>query len=177
MPKEIRIKLSLRNPNPLFEKWLENWMYSSEKQNLMKQHSLRKALDSLRKYPLVLHSGRDCSILEGFGRTICENIDKQLTAYKLKQHVLTETEHQDSINEVIDKVQEILKNEETVKRKTNKSETQIRSIVQKYGDCDSQLDSQLVKNLSDHQSTQNDILIPAYSFEIVLFVDTAETIG
>lgn len=177
MPKEIRIKLSLRSPNPLFEKWLENWMFTAEQQNLMKKHSLRKALDSLRKYPLVLHSGRDCAILEGFGPNICQNLDKQLAVFKAKQHVFTEEEHQDSIKEVIDKVQEILtKEEKLVKKKTNSSkEDQISNIFKKYDYVNDLLLDE--KNEPELPSTQTEVKIPPNSFEIILLVDTAETIG
>jgi hypothetical protein len=37
-----------------------------------------KCLNSLRKYPLPLYSGKECIILEGFGDKICQTIDKKL---------------------------------------------------------------------------------------------------
>lgn len=66
-----RIKLTQINPNPLFEKWLMNWIRQAEDKNSMKKHALTKALASLRKYPLMLRTGRDCAILDGFGNGIC----------------------------------------------------------------------------------------------------------
>ncbi|CAD5118999.1 DgyrCDS7655 [Dimorphilus gyrociliatus] len=40
-----------------------------------------KALRSLRKYPLVLESGAECKILDGFGSKICKVLDEKLADY------------------------------------------------------------------------------------------------
>lgn len=80
--QERRIFLWARKPNPLFEYWLEEWSAESRIINSRKQFALDKALESLKKYPLVLHSGRDCSILDGFGNGICSMLDKQLAIFR-----------------------------------------------------------------------------------------------
>lgn len=75
---ENRVTLKLHDPNPLFKKWLTEWLEYAIRKDSLKKHSLAKALDSLIKYPLVLQSGRDCAILDGFGAKICQMLDRQL---------------------------------------------------------------------------------------------------
>ncbi|XP_031625049.1 crossover junction endonuclease MUS81 [Contarinia nasturtii] len=82
MSEATRIYFRAKNPNPLFTEWLEYWTKQAEEKESMKQYTLAKALESLKKYPLVLYSGRDCAILDGFGSGICAMIDKQLQVYK-----------------------------------------------------------------------------------------------
>lgn len=43
--------------------------------------SIRRALTSLEKYPCPLFSGRDCMILDGFGDNICKMLDKKLAQH------------------------------------------------------------------------------------------------
>lgn len=54
---ETRIYFRAKNPNPLFTQWLEFWLKQAEEKDSMKKCALAKALDSLKKYPLVLYSG------------------------------------------------------------------------------------------------------------------------
>lgn len=95
-----RIKLTQINPNPLFEKWLEEWIQQAENANSMKKHSLIKALDSLKKYPLVLRTGRDCAILDGFGAGICRMLDEKL---KKEENVVSEQRLDESLKEAVNK--------------------------------------------------------------------------
>lgn len=81
-PYGTRIYFQAKNPNPLFVEWLEYWLKQAEEKDSMKKFTLAKALESLKKYPLVLYSGRDCAILDGFGSGICGMIDKQLQVYR-----------------------------------------------------------------------------------------------
>lgn len=95
-----RIKLSQISPNPLFEKWLQEWMQQAENQNSMKKHALLKALTSLRKYPLFIKTGRDCAILDGFGVGICRMLDEKL---KKESNLLSEKRHDESLREAVNK--------------------------------------------------------------------------
>lgn len=95
-----RIKLSQINPNPLFEKWLMEWIKQAEDSNSMKKVALSKALESLRKYPLMLQSGRDCAILDGFGAGICGMLDEKL---KKAENVVSEQRHDESLKEAVTK--------------------------------------------------------------------------
>lgn len=89
-----RIKLTQINPNPLFEKWLREWIQQAELKNSMKKHTLMKALTSLQKYPLMLKSGRDCAILDGFGVSICSMLDEKL---KKESNLPSEKRHDESL--------------------------------------------------------------------------------
>ncbi|XP_076632122.1 mus81 structure-specific endonuclease subunit [Colletes latitarsis] len=77
-----RIKLKTKKPNPLFELWLEEWRKQAASKNSDLQYNLSKALASLRKYPLPLKSGKDCIILQHFGKKLCLMLDKQLEKHK-----------------------------------------------------------------------------------------------
>ncbi|CAK9814669.1 Crossover junction endonuclease MUS81 [Anthophora plagiata] len=77
-----RIKLKLKTPNPLFEIWLEEWRKEAASRNSDLQYHFSKALASLRKYPLPLKSGKDCIILQHFGKKLCLMLDRKLEEYK-----------------------------------------------------------------------------------------------
>lgn len=109
--------LKLRDPNPLFKKWLTEWMEYATRKDSLKKHSLAKALDSLNKYPLVLQNGRECSILDGFGTKICRMLDRQLELHLEHHQIPSEREQNESIQEVIKSV-----HEQYIKSKTRQKE-------------------------------------------------------
>lgn len=78
-----RIKAKPRCANPLFVSWLEDWKEEAKSRGSEMQYCFGKALNSLRKCPLPLKSGRECIILENFGPKLCAMLDKKLTEYKL----------------------------------------------------------------------------------------------
>lgn len=149
---EQQIYLRAKNPNPLFLNWLEQWLLEAKRKDSRKRFALAKALDSLKKYPLVLLSGRDCSILEGFGNGICTMIDEQLKAHRienphiilpdfkdvelleqsviydvrgiLEEKVKEASERSDSIDELVIGVDEL---------RQNSVENAMESLFQKYG--------------------------------------------
>ncbi|XP_037500422.1 crossover junction endonuclease MUS81-like [Rhipicephalus sanguineus] len=73
-----RIKKKDPDPNPLFTKWLQEWKETAVASNSKLQHVYGKALKSLKKYPLVLKSGKEAKILEYFGDKLCNMLDKKL---------------------------------------------------------------------------------------------------
>ncbi|XP_053998116.1 crossover junction endonuclease MUS81 [Hylaeus anthracinus] len=77
-----RIKLKPKKPNPLFELWLEEWRKEAASKRSDLQYPLSKALASLKKYPLPLKSGKDCIILQHFGKKLCLMLDRKLEEYK-----------------------------------------------------------------------------------------------
>lgn len=91
MSDEQRITLAQRQPNPLFEHWLTEWLRFAVEKDSMKRFALTKALESLRRYPLPLLTGRECCILDGFGPTICAMLDKQLAVHRLAQNRVEKT--------------------------------------------------------------------------------------
>ncbi|XP_014278866.1 crossover junction endonuclease MUS81 isoform X2 [Halyomorpha halys] len=76
-----RIKVKLKSPNPLFEKWLLEW--HEENVTAGKIETIySKALESLRKFPLVLNSGFECIILEHFDKQLCVKLAHKLDEYE-----------------------------------------------------------------------------------------------
>lgn len=71
-----------KNPNPLFVKWLTQWKHEAAEKGISLQYTYNKALQSLKKYPLVLETGQDCLILENFGKKLCNMLDEKLTSYR-----------------------------------------------------------------------------------------------
>jgi crossover junction endonuclease MUS81 len=79
--KQVTVKLK-KPPNPLFEKWLEEWKNEAISKGSDMQYCFGKALSSLRKYPLPLKSGRDCGVLDCFGNRLCVLLDRKLADYR-----------------------------------------------------------------------------------------------
>lgn len=198
MPLEQRITLRQLSPNPLFDKWLSEWLSYAESKNSLKEHALAKALDSLRRYPLVMHSGRDCCILEGFGQTICRMIDKQLEVYRndagsggnalmRKRPTMSEAECDRSVQEVIGKVQAEMAKKQKQRRMKKKDEAAkdnpIKELFDKYNDeIHHEVEEDDLVEVPEESATKAvaesvQIVIPANTFEIVLLVDTQETAG
>ncbi|KAF8565770.1 hypothetical protein P879_07093 [Paragonimus westermani] len=67
--------------NVLFERWITKAMEEAFTKELKSYHTYKKALFSLRKYPLMLSSGKECRILEGFGPKLCDFLDDMLSKY------------------------------------------------------------------------------------------------
>ncbi|XP_047362261.1 crossover junction endonuclease MUS81 [Vespa velutina] len=86
-----RIKVTINKPNPLFELWLEEWKKKAISQKSDLQHHFTKALNTLRRYPLPLDSGKDCIILKHFGLKLCTMLDKRLEEHKVHQKEMERT--------------------------------------------------------------------------------------
>lgn len=67
-----RIKIVPERPNRLFEGWLEEWRNEAVLRNSELRDHFTKALDSLRRYPLPLESGKECIILQHFGEAVLD---------------------------------------------------------------------------------------------------------
>ncbi|XP_054271737.1 crossover junction endonuclease MUS81 [Macrosteles quadrilineatus] len=96
-----RKTVKLKHPNPLFEKWIEEWKNEAASRNSDTQYAFAKALQSLRKYPLPLKTGKECLILENFGTRICLLLDRKLSDYQ-KTHPEGEDAEDEIIQEVAD---------------------------------------------------------------------------
>ncbi|XP_064599705.1 crossover junction endonuclease MUS81-like [Liolophura sinensis] len=68
-------------PNPLFVQWLTEWRDEAAEKGMKSQYCYRKALASLKKYPLVFTSGKECKVLENFGDKICKMLDARLAKH------------------------------------------------------------------------------------------------
>lgn len=205
--KERQIYFRARNPNPLFEGWLEQWISEAERKDSRKKFALAKALESLKKYPLVLYSGRDCSILEGFGTGICTMLDEQLEVYQktnpgsaLLNEAELELMEQTIICDVSRKI------EEKVNEKVEANGQKVGSLLndtmealfQKYGDLDDVEKFDRRDSLKDKEENDAELLfeltppepvrtkfvyecpkmvVKKNSYKIILLVDTQETAG
>lgn len=65
--------------NPIFESWIMEWKADAEAKDTKLKYVYARALQSLRKYPLPLEDGKECSILEHFGTHMCKMIDNRMT--------------------------------------------------------------------------------------------------
>ncbi|XP_043486854.1 crossover junction endonuclease MUS81 [Polistes fuscatus] len=86
-----RIKITFNKPNPLFELWLEEWKNKAVSQKSDLQCHFVKALNTLRKYPLPLESGKDCIILKHFGLKLCKMLDKRLQEHRAHKKEIKRT--------------------------------------------------------------------------------------
>ncbi|XP_048259874.1 crossover junction endonuclease MUS81-like [Haliotis rufescens] len=68
-------------PNPLFERWLQEWRDEAAEKGWKSQYIYSKALKSLKCFPLHLDTGKDCKILQNFGDKICKMLDDRLTKH------------------------------------------------------------------------------------------------
>ncbi|KAG9346446.1 hypothetical protein JZ751_006757 [Albula glossodonta] len=73
-----RKRLLSHCPNPLFLQWLTELRDQAKERGLKTQHVYQKAINSLKKYPLPLQSGREAKILQNFGDGICKILDQKL---------------------------------------------------------------------------------------------------
>ncbi|XP_036332334.1 crossover junction endonuclease MUS81 [Rhagoletis pomonella] len=159
---EERLEITLKQPNPLFEKWLEKWLEDAERRNAKSQYKLRDALQALRSYPLPLASGRECAILRGFGSTLCNLIDEELRLYREKQE---NPPLQPTMQTFESDVKQLL--ESVKKSKCRKSPKKSQSKITKKEQ----------KAIAEEEERQRQVIMSPGSFRIILLVDTQETSG
>lgn len=180
-----RIYFRAKNPNPLFTEWLEYWVKQAEEKDSMKKYTLAKALESLKKYPLVLYTGRDCAILDGFGSGICSMLDKQLQVYRDANPGKILDEKQMNVKEksiILD-----------IATKIEKKRVKKNPILDFKEKLDDTLEALLADNAFDQDidmlpsamsqpTTSMDFMpskvrLQSGQFKIILLVDTQETAG
>lgn len=181
-----RIYFRAKNPNPLFTEWLEYWVKQAEEKDSMKKYTLAKALESIRKYPLILYSGRDCALLEGFGSGICAMIDKQLQVYKDSNpgQLLDEQQINVKENSIIFDVKTAFEAKRAKKNPIidfkEKLDDTLEALLNENGfDQDIEM---LPTVMMTQPTTSMDFMpsklrIQSGKFKIILLVDTQETAG
>lgn len=184
-----RIKLTQINPNPFFEKWLLDWIQQAENNNSMKKHSLTKALASLRKYPLMLRTGRDCAILDGFGAGICRMLDQKL---KTEKNLVSEQKLNESLKQAVNKAvvrinqvsgrssHLLLKLNVNTKNVIQEKRHQLKKSVLKPTAVLNQHEEDVhagQSSFSTQQQNTDTVFMTGGSFTIILLVDTQETAG
>lgn len=167
-----RIKIVSDRPNYLFESWLEEWKNEAVLRNSTLQNHFSKALDSLKRYPLPLESGKECIILQHFGAKLCSMLDKKLEEHRRQESA-----------KAVDCFSKIGSNDNctAISRKKSIEECKIVEIQEK-----TVVVKQTKKNTSRRLANANEIVsTKAYrqisleptTFDIVLLVDTQETCG
>lgn len=177
--KRTRITLIRSCPNPLFEKWLNEFIAEAEKKEAKSQYQLKKALASLQKFPLPLNTGRDCIILEGFGKGICSLLDQKLEVYiknNMKSGVgggiqnivdLSESFRGSEVYQEEQKQEQEVILEEVTKKLVKDGVVPLRKVASKKATTKSK----------NREKVFEPFTMTPGSYEIVLLVDTQETAG
>uniref|UniRef100_A0A1B0DLB8 Crossover junction endonuclease MUS81 n=1 Tax=Phlebotomus papatasi TaxID=29031 RepID=A0A1B0DLB8_PHLPP len=147
------------DPNPLFKKWLGEWLKYSEENNLGNKTALARALNSFEKYPLPLASARECIILEGFGPTICEMLDKKHKKYKNEEMKCSGNVEVPAEKKKVSKKPKA----GTSSSKTSPKKRATKKIVP--------------ETKSEQKEDANIVVMSPSTFQIILLVDTQETKG
>lgn len=80
--KKKRITLKPIRPNALFRKWLKELHQEAQENNSKIEPILKKALDSIKKFPTTLPTGKACGVLKDFPKKLCIFLDQRLDIYK-----------------------------------------------------------------------------------------------
>jgi len=171
-----RIKIVPDRPNRLFEIWLEEWRNEAVLRNSELHNHFAKALDSLKRYPLPLESGKECIILQHFGTKLCSMLDKKLEEYK----------RQESTTVVDDCVSKSGSNEDYTATSRKKLVKECQTVEVQEKTSVSKQAKNTKKNMPEKLVNANDIgpkeadrqiSFEPNTFDIILLVDTQETCG
>uniref|UniRef100_A0A182IYC0 Crossover junction endonuclease MUS81 n=1 Tax=Anopheles atroparvus TaxID=41427 RepID=A0A182IYC0_ANOAO len=166
------ISARLKRPNPLFEMWLEEMIAKAEQKNSMGKIALQKALNSLRRYPLPLASGRDCIALVDFGNTICENLDKRLKSY-LASGGTVPSDHNEAIERILNDEESDHYRELTSGLRSPVAEVDAENAEP----IDEAMPEDSIFDYVPAQADEGDHCVTITSPKAILLVDTGETIG
>lgn len=166
-----RVKIVPDRPNRLFELWLEEWKDDAAHRNSDLCHHFAKALDSLKKYPLPLESGRECIILRHFGVKLCLMLDRKLKEYKRQESSNAVHAALRVSGAVDDEKHAIVSRKKSLSEKIKIVAIQERAVAEKR-----------IKNVKRNVpkelvSTNERIYLEPDTFDIVLLMDTQETCG
>ncbi|KAJ1797991.1 Crossover junction endonuclease mus81, partial [Coemansia sp. RSA 2599] len=75
--------------NPLFLAWVGEWYDEACKRNSKTQYTLKKAYNSLQRYPLRIQNAQETVQLQGIGQGIADRLAKRLSAWR-KENNITE---------------------------------------------------------------------------------------
>uniref|UniRef100_A0A336LYJ3 Crossover junction endonuclease MUS81 n=1 Tax=Culicoides sonorensis TaxID=179676 RepID=A0A336LYJ3_CULSO len=175
-----RITLIRNCANPLFEKWLTEFICEAEKKDAKSQYQLKKALASLQKFPLPLNTGRDCIILEGFGKGICTLLDQKLEIY-IKNRLSSEVSGNQNIVELSESFRGSAVYQKEQERENEAIVEEVTKALVKDGKIPAQK-STLTKKASKGKKQTAIKPFESYTmepgtYEIKLLVDTQETAG
>jgi crossover junction endonuclease MUS81 len=170
-----RVRVAFDKPNRLFENWLEEWRNEAILRNSELEHHFTKALQSLRKYPLPLASGKECIILQHFGTKLCSMLDRKLQEHRKEQSQTQATDTR--IVEVDDNEDRIaMPRKEPVRKNEFVEKT---TLVTKQAENTKKIASKRLVNADEivSKDTNKQICLEPNSFDIILLIDTQETCG
>ncbi|XP_012529638.2 crossover junction endonuclease MUS81 [Monomorium pharaonis] len=175
-----RVKLVLDRPNCLFESWLEEWRDEAILRNSELRDHFAKALDSLRRYPLPLESGRECIILQHFGAKLCSMLDRKLEEHRRQESTKT-VDARSSFEETGSKENSTAKEsrEKPARFACQVVEVQEKTVVAKQAKNAKKNAPRRLVNTNEIalQEANRQILFEPNTFDIILLVDTQETCG
>lgn len=158
MDNEQCIEITLKNPNPIFEKWIERWLEEAVTKGYKSQHTFREALESLRQFPLPLATGRDCAILRGFGHKLCDLIDQELQRQRKDNPVsILNTTADTFTHDTKTIVESVQKSKKEAKKKEPSAKEKAKRL--------------------EYEESQEQIIASPGTFRILLLVDVQETNG
>lgn len=171
-----RVKIVPDRPNRLFEIWLEEWKNEATLQNSELRYHFAKALNSLKKYPLPLESGKECIILQNFGTKLCSMLDKKLEEHRrqesakaLDNHNLASSKDCAVALRKKDNVIE-LQEDDAIKVRKETVSKQTRN-TENNGSKNLNTNEVIAKDVAEQ------ICLEPNTFDILLLVDTQETCG
>ncbi|XP_012232037.2 crossover junction endonuclease MUS81 isoform X2 [Linepithema humile] len=168
-----RIKIVPDRPNRLFEIWLEEWKNEAVLRNSELHYHFAKALNSLKRYPLPLESGRECIILQHFGTKLCSMLDKKLEEYRRQESAKALDVHTFASNEDC-----AIAPRKRFVEENNIIEIQEETVVKQARNIEKNASKNLVNaNEIIAKDIAEEICIDPNTFDILLLVDTQETCG
>lgn len=183
-------------PNRLFVKYLTEWKDEAKERGDKSKFTYERALKSLKKYPLPLQCGEEAKILEHIGDKICKMLDNRLekdadangmpaAEYLAKSRKVPDSWWAKINQEVpipaVTKKPAKRKNAQKNNEAKGKKENSQITIVQAFSlstEVSSQENDYSNRDSASSMMTSDDSfsLFPG-QFEIVLCVDTRETMG
>lgn len=160
-------------PNRLFEIWLEEWRNDAMLRNSNLGNQFTKALDSLKRYPLPLESGKECIILQHFGTKLCSMLDKKLE----------EQRRRESMKAADILFSETTNNGDYIARSKEQpmddkvDDTQEKTVRVRQAKNIKQNPPKKTVNVNEITSKDKQIYLEPNTFDIILLVDTQETCG
>ncbi|XP_050445502.1 crossover junction endonuclease MUS81 [Cataglyphis hispanica] len=170
-----RIKIMPDRPNRLFEIWLEEWRNDAKLRNSELCNQFTKALDSLKRYPLPLESGKECIILQHFGTKLCSMLDKKLEEQRRHESAKAADAN---FSKAIDNADCITASRKQPVDKVVEIQEKTTKVVRQAKNTKQNISKKLV-NVNEIASKESDrqIYLKPNTFDVILLVDTQETCG
>lgn len=171
-----RVRIVPDRPNRLFESWLEEWRNEAVLRNSELHSHFANALDSLRRYPLPLESGRECIILQHFGAKLCSMLDRKLEEHRRQESTKAVDARSSEAGSKDDRT---AASREKPAREYQVVEVREKTAVAKQAKNAKKNAPKRLVNTNEIASKEasKQVSFEPNTFDIVLLVDTQETCG